>query len=132
MRSLRPAEFLGESSLEFVDLRAVAVEEAEVRRLRAGRAAQAAQAQRAARELDRLERDGEVLRPERGALADGRRLRGLEVRESERRERAELRRERSETVDRARELPCGERQALRGGGACRRCRRRPGWSRRNG
>src|SRR5690606_218856 len=73
-----------------VDLRAVAVEELDEARLRAGRAAHAPEAQGREPVLDLLDVEHEVLQPQAGTLADRGRLRRLEVRVAERRQVAVL------------------------------------------
>jgi hypothetical protein len=83
----------GDAAVELAHLGVVAVEELEERGLRARRALDAAETQRGFGVLELLERLHEVLDPQRRALADRRRLRGLVVRESERRQRAVLARE---------------------------------------
>lgn len=61
----------------------VAIKEREEARLRAGRALDAAEADVVARAPDVAQVPEQLLEPERRALADGRQLRGLEVREAE-------------------------------------------------
>ena len=80
------AEPLGDHPVELLDLCVVAVEERQERRLRAGRPLHAAEFQRRDAVLDLFQVDRQVLRPQRRALADGRELRGLEVRVAERRQ----------------------------------------------
>ena len=82
-------------------LRVVAVEQLEEARLRAGRALHAAERQRRDAVLEVREVEHQVLHPQRRALADGRRLRGLEVRVAERRLVAPLARERRERAQHA-------------------------------
>ena len=81
----------GHAPVELAHLRVVAVEELEEGRLRARRALHAAAGQRRDAVVEVREVEHEVLHPERRALADGRRLRGLEVRVAERRLVAPLR-----------------------------------------
>ena len=80
-------------AIELADLRVVAVEELEEARLRAGRALHAAEGQRGDAMIEIGEVEHEVLHPERRALADGRRLRRLQMRGAERRLGAPLARE---------------------------------------
>jgi hypothetical protein len=64
-------------------------------------------------ELDLLQVEHQVLDPERGALADGGRLRGLEVGEAEGREVAVATREVGERRDHAEQPPRTSRSASR-------------------
>ncbi len=95
---------LRDEPVQLVDLRGIAVEQHEERRLRAGRAARATEAQRAEPVLDLLDIEQQVLDPECGALADGRGLRGLEMRVAERGQLAPAAREGGQGRD-AREQP---------------------------
>ena len=78
----RKPHFGGDAAVELSHLRVVA-EELLKRRLRPGRALGAAQQQAADLELEPLEVEQEVGDPQAGALADGDRLRRLEVRVAE-------------------------------------------------
>ena len=80
------AQLLGDLAVDLRGELVVAVKELEEARLRAGRALRAEQLRLADLVLDVLEVHQELLDPERRALADGRRLCGLEVRESQRRQ----------------------------------------------
>ena len=68
------------------DFLVVAVEQFKKAGLRAGCAFDAAEAQRRRSMLNVRQRDGKIVRPERGSFADGGGLRRLEVREAERRQ----------------------------------------------
>src|SRR5207248_1933283 len=80
---LRESHLLGDALLELAYARLVAVEQVEKRGLRAGRAFHAEERELAAAEGNFAIVEEQVVKPERGALADGRQLRGLEVRERE-------------------------------------------------
>ena len=79
------AHLFADLLLERDDLLLVAVKQGEEARARAGRALAAEELEIAELKLQLLEIHQQILRPERGALADGRRLRGLKMRVGERR-----------------------------------------------
>src|SRR6185437_895760 len=82
----------------------VAAEDFEEACLRAGRAFDAAKGQRRDPVVELRDVEHEVLHPESGALADGRRLRRLQVSRAKRRLGAPFTRERGESAKRAYEL----------------------------
>ena len=98
------AQLFGDFAVDLRGHLVIAVEQLEEARLRAGRALRAEQLRLADLILDVLEIHQEFLNPERRALADGRRLGGLEVRESERRQVLVLRRELRKHADDVDEL----------------------------
>ena len=77
----------------FFDLLLVALEELHEAGLRSGRSFDAAEPEFVYGELDVFKIELQVLEPKRGALADGRELRGLQVREAQSRHLAVLVRE---------------------------------------
>ena len=79
------AHLLTDLLLERDDLVLVAVEQGEEACARAGRALAAEELEMLQLELELLKIHQQILRPERGALADGRRLCGLKMRVGERR-----------------------------------------------
>ena len=85
--------FARDARVELANLRVIAVEDLEEARLRARRALHAATGQRRDAMIEVGEVEHEILHPQRRALADGRRLRGLQMRRAERRLGAPLARE---------------------------------------
>ena len=79
------AHLLADLPLKRDDLFLITVKQGEEARARAGRALAAEELQVRELELQLLKIHQQILRPERGALADGRRLRGLKMRVGERR-----------------------------------------------
>ena len=98
------AELCGDAVVHLVDLRAVAVKEVHEAGLGAGRAAAAEELERGEDVVELLEVAQKVLHPERRALADGHRLRGLIVRVAEGRHGGVFARERGEICQHAEQL----------------------------
>ena len=80
---LGESHFLGDAAVEFLDLRMIAVEQREKAGLRAGRPLRTAKLEPGQPVFDLFQIEHQVVAPQRGPLADGRRLGRLQVREAE-------------------------------------------------
>ena len=112
----------GDPGVELADLGMVAGEQGEEARLRAGGPLDSAAAQRRQPVVDLGQVEDEVVRPQAGALADGRQLRRLEVGVGETGQGAVARGEGGEAGDRRRDPARAAARAPRASAAGRCCR----------